>query len=65
MTFLIVLALAAIVFSLGQALFSMAAGPQNSARTVNALTWRIGLSVALFILLFVGKHFGLLQPHGM
>jgi hypothetical protein len=31
---------------------------------VNALTVRVGLSVMLFALLFVGWHFGLIQPHG-
>ncbi|HIN82215.1 MAG TPA: DUF2909 domain-containing protein, partial [Chromatiales bacterium] len=36
----------------------------TSARTLKALTWRIGLSVALFILLMVGYATGLIQPHG-
>jgi hypothetical protein len=46
---LIVLALLAIVASLGKALFSMSSGPEHSARVVQALTWRIGLSLALFV----------------
>lgn len=65
MTLLIVLLLLAIVASLGHALYSMASGPGNSARMLKALTVRIGLSVALFVLLFVGSHFGLIQPHGL
>ena len=32
---------------------------------VQALTVRISLSVALFALLLVGYHFGLIQPHGV
>ncbi len=60
---LIVLALLAIVASLGKALFSMSSGPEHSARMVQALTWRIGLSVALFVTLLLGYHFGLIAPN--
>jgi hypothetical protein len=28
-----------------------------------ALTWRIGLSVVLFLLLMLAWHFGLISPH--
>jgi len=64
MKFLIVVTLLGIVASLGHAMFSMSAGPQNDNRMVNALTVRVGLSVTLFALLFVGWHFGLIRPHG-
>ena len=37
----------------------------RSTRTVKALTWRIGLSLALFLLLFVSYYFGLIRPHGI
>lgn len=37
----------------------------QSTRTVKALTWRIGLSLALFILLFLGFSFGWIHPHGI
>src|ERR1700685_4424188 len=60
---LIVLILLAIVVSLGKALFSMSSGPEHSARMVQALTWRIGLSVALFVSLLVSYHFGWKAPH--
>jgi Protein of unknown function (DUF2909) len=62
---LIVLTLLAIVVSLGKALFSMSSGPEHSARMVQALTWRIGLSVALFLSLLLSYHFGLITPHAM
>jgi hypothetical protein len=62
---LIVLALLAIVVSLGKALFSMSSGPEHSARMVQALTWRIGLSVALFVSLLLSYYFGLITPHTM
>jgi hypothetical protein len=62
---LIVLALLAIVASLGKALFSMSSGPEHSARVVQALTWRIGLSLALFVTLLLGYRFGLITPNTM
>jgi len=64
MKVLIVVTLLAIIASLGHAMFSMTAGPQDDKRMVNALTVRVGLSVMLFALLFVGWHFGLIRPHG-
>src|ERR1700728_4855311 len=60
---LIVLTLLAIVASLGKALFSMSSGPEYAARVVQALSWRIGLSVALFVSVLVGYHFGWIAPH--
>jgi hypothetical protein len=60
---LILATLVAIIISLGRAMFSMVSGPQDSKQMVNALTVRIGLSVALFVLLFISWHFGLLEPH--
>jgi hypothetical protein len=62
---LIVIVLIAIVVSLGQALRAMASGPDNSGRVVKALTWRISLSVGLFILLLLAWHFGIIEPHGI
>jgi hypothetical protein len=62
---LIAIALIAVVVSLGQALFAMASGPQNSGRVLRALTVRISVSVALFIGLMVAWYFGLIEPHGL
>ena len=62
---LIVLALLVIVASLGKALFSMSSGPENSARVVEALSWRIGLSVSLFVGILVSYHFGWISPHAI
>lgn len=64
MKILIGVALLIVVFSLGQALFAMASGPQNSGRVLRALTVRISVSVALFIGLLIAWHFGLIEPHG-
>jgi Protein of unknown function (DUF2909) len=62
---LIVLALLAIVAGLGKALISMSSGPEQSVLVVRALSWRIGLSVALFVSLLLSYHFGLIEPHNM
>jgi hypothetical protein len=63
MQFAVILMLIAIVGSLGQALAAMASGPDHSAQMARALTWRISLSLGLFAFLFVGYHFGWIEPH--
>jgi len=65
MKVIVIATLLGIVASLGRAMFSMVCGPQDSKQMVNALTLRIGLSVALFVLLFIGWHFGLIEPRRM
>jgi hypothetical protein len=52
-----------IFFSLGSALFFLVRDKANSKRIVKALSWRIGLSILVFILLFVAFAFGWVQPH--
>jgi hypothetical protein len=58
MTFLIGLLFLGIVASLGQAMFSMTSGPEGSARMARALVIRVGLSVALFLVLLAEMRFG-------
>jgi hypothetical protein len=60
---LIVIVLLAVIASLGKALFSMSSGPEESARVVQALTWRIGLSVVLFGAILVSYHLGWISPN--
>lgn len=57
----------AIIFSLGSALYHLIKhkGEGSSQKTVKALTLRIGLSVALFILVFILVATGVIQPHGI
>ncbi len=62
---LIVLVLLAIVASLGSGLFFMMKDDHQSKRMVNALTLRVALSVALFVLLYIAWSQGLIQPHGL
>ena len=62
---LIFLVLAAIVVSLGVALYHLATGQGESDKLLRSLTGRIGLSVALFVLLMLAWRFGLIHPHGL
>jgi hypothetical protein len=57
--------LAAILLALGSALFHMVRGKGASGATVRALTWRIGLSVGLFVLLIIAVLMGWITPHGI
>lgn len=61
----IVLILLTIVASLGSALVYLLRDRSRSPRTVKALTFRISLSIVLFLLLLLGYAFGILQPHGL
>jgi hypothetical protein len=59
---LVVAMLLTILASLGNALFHMSSGPEHAAQTLRALTVRISLSIALFLLLLGGWYFGLFSP---
>ncbi|MGH8297804.1 MAG: twin transmembrane helix small protein [Steroidobacteraceae bacterium] len=62
----ILIALAAIVVSLGSALYHLSRGTQqDSAKMVRALTVRIALSLALFALIMLAWYTGLIAPHGV
>jgi hypothetical protein len=62
---LIIAVLLAIIGSLGAALFQMATGKGDSGKMLKALIWRIGLSVALFLLLLLAWKAGIIKPHGV
>lgn len=53
-----------VLISLGSALMAMARG-DKSDRMVRSLSWRIGISVAIFILLLIGQAMGWITPHGL
>ena len=61
---LVLLLLAGIVTSLGQALYHLSSGKDNEGRMARALTVRIGLSVALFLALMIAWYLGFIRPHG-
>jgi len=62
---LIIAVLIAIIVSLGSGLFHLVKDHGRSDRMVKALTVRIALSVALFVLLFIAWQQGLIAPHGL
>jgi len=63
--FIIAIVFFVIVYCLGSALFYMMKHKDNSEQMLKALTLRIGLSVLLFIFLFLASMTGLLKPHGI
>ena len=58
-----------VVASLGKPLFHMSSGGSDhgahSAMMARALTVRIGLSVALFVLLMIAWYVGAISPHSV
>lgn len=62
---LIILVFLSIIASLGIALFHLISNKETSAKTVKALTYRISISLALFILLSIALMSGLIQPSGI
>ncbi len=63
---IIIVLMLAIVFNLFHGLYFLVRGKdKGSKKVVNALSWRIGLSILLFILLFVMHYFGLIELHSL
>jgi len=67
MRLLIILLLLIIGFSLGSALYFLLkkhrSAKQDHVEMAKALTWRIGLSLVLFVLLMMGFWLGWIQPN--
>jgi uncharacterized membrane protein YidH (DUF202 family) len=65
--FIVVIAFSLIIISLGSALFHLVKhkGEKPSQDTVKALTFRISLSVVLFIFIFLAIASGIYQPTGL
>lgn len=62
--FFVVAVLLVILYCLISALYYLLY-KKDAAHTVKALTWRVGLSVALFVLLFISYGLGWIHPHGI
>lgn len=60
MKIIVILFVLLILASLGSALYFLITDRGPSKRTVKALALRVGLSVALFLLLMAGYYFGLI-----
>lgn len=52
-----------ILFALGSALYYLMVDRGSSERIVKALTWRIALSLLLFVFLFFAFYMGWIKPH--
>ena len=53
-----------VLISLASALIAMTKG-DKSDKMLKSLSWRIGLSVLIFILLLIGQAMGFITPHGL
>ncbi|MHB1140566.1 MAG: twin transmembrane helix small protein [Sulfuricaulis sp.] len=62
---IVIVMLALIVASLFSALVFLFKDKGRGKRTARALTWRIGLSITLFLMLMAGFHFGIIPPGGL
>jgi len=58
MRYFVIAMLALIVLSLGSALYYLVKDRGQSMRTVKALALRVGLSIALFLILMASYYFG-------
>ncbi len=61
----IIVVMVAILFSLGSGLFFLVKDQGKGNRLLKALTLRIGLSLALFILMIVAFAMGWIHPHSL
>lgn len=63
---IVVIAMLVLIFaSLFSALVFLFRDQGRGTRTARALTWRIGLSLALFLMLLAGFYFGVIPPDGL
>ena len=61
----ILVLLGIVLISLGTALYHLVSNKGDSDKLLKSLTWRIGLSVFIFVLLFIGQAIGLIVPHSL
>lgn len=62
---IIIMMMLGIVISLGSALFYLLNNQQTGSKMAKALTYRIGLSLTLFVLLLIAFGLGWVTPHGV
>lgn len=59
----ILLVMAIILIALASGLVFLVKDGGKSKRTVKALSWRIGISLGLFVFLLIAFSLGLIEPH--
>jgi len=64
MRIIVILAFLGILASLASALVYLMRDKGRTNRTVNALTWRVGLSIALFLFVLFAHYMGWIQSTG-
>lgn len=65
MAYVVMLAMLGILGSLASALVFLMRDKGKSNRTANALAWRVGLSIALFLLVLLAHALGLIEATGV
>ena len=60
---IIILFLLTILYSLASSFFFLVRDKGEGDRTVRRLTWRIGLSLALFLMLWAAFYMGWIEPN--
>lgn len=65
MKIVVILLLVTVIYCLSSAVFYMLRDKGGSRSMAKALTWRIGLSFVLFILLLLGFKMGWIKPHAI
>ncbi|ASC90730.1 twin transmembrane helix small protein [Alcaligenes nematophilus] len=65
MRVLVLIVFLGIIVSLGSALVYLMRDRGNSNRMAYALTWRVGLSVALFLFVLLAHHLGWIESTGV
>lgn len=63
MKYIIVAILFLVIFALFKGLFSLVTDKGKTNRTVNALTWRVGLSIALIAFILISHKAGWIKPN--
>ncbi len=62
---LIVILMLGILYSLFRSLFFLATEKDDSKKVVKNLSWRIGLSIFLFLMIVFAIFMGWIEPHGL
>jgi hypothetical protein len=62
---LIIGAFLVILYTLASSFYFLVKDSGEGDRTVRRLTWRVGLSLGLVILLWIGFQLGIIEPQGV
>lgn len=65
MAYVVMLAMLGILGSLASALVYLMRDKGKTNRTANALAWRVGLSIALFLLVLLAHALGFIEASGI